>query len=450
MRSISLISIAFLAAFSWLDPASADDWPGWLGPNRDSVWRETGIVDRFPREGLSVKWRVPVQFGYSGPAVAGGRVYLTDYAKTAGQLTNNPGGRDKLQGQERISCFDARTGELLWRHAYGRDYNISYPGGPRATPMVASDKVYTLGAEGDLLCLDADDGQVVWSKRLTEEYDVETPNWGFAAHPLVEGDLLYCVVGGKGSVAVAFDKSTGREVWRSLSAQAPGYCPPTIIEHGDRKQLLIWHAESLNSLNPQTGQVYWSVPLRPSFNMSIAVPRKQGRLLFASGIGHVGALFELAADERGTKVGPAPDVVWRGKSKTAVYAANSTPFIENGMIYGVDCHLGALMGVNLKDGERVWQTFEPTTGGERPERHATAFFVKHRDRFFLFNETGDLILAKLTADGYQEISRFHVLEPTNTAFGRDVVWSHPAFAERCLFARNDKELVCVSLAADER
>jgi hypothetical protein len=141
-------------------------------------------------------------------------------------------------------------------------------------------------------------------------------------------------------------------------------------------------------------------------------------------------------------------VVWRGKAGNAVYCANSTPFLEEGMIYGCDVGTGALMGVRLQDGERLWQTFEPTIGGTRRGRYGTAFLVKHEDRFFLFSETGHLILARLSPQGYREISRFQLLEPTNAVFGRDVVWSHPAFADRSVFARNDKELVRVRLAAE--
>ena len=142
-----------------------------------------------------------------------------------------------------------------------------------------------------------------------------------------------------------------------------------------------------------------------------------------------------------------PELIWRGKASTAVYCANSTPFLENGMAYGCDINSGALMGVRLEDGKRLWQTPAPTLGGQRRGRYGTAFLVKQGERFFLFNEGGDLILARLSPEGYDELGRFHVLEPTSKTFGRPVVWSHPAFAQRCLFARNDKELVCVSLAA---
>ena len=105
---------------------------------------------------------------------------------------------------------------------------------------VANGKVYALGAEGNLWCLNAQTGEVIWSVDYVKDYGAETPMWGFAAHPLVDGDLLYCVVGGEGSVAVAFNKNTGKEVWRALSAREPGYCPPSIIEHAGARQLLIF------------------------------------------------------------------------------------------------------------------------------------------------------------------------------------------------------------------
>src|SRR6185369_10132146 len=149
------------------------------------------------------------------------------------------------------------------------------------------------------------------------------------------------------------------------SAKQPGYCPPTLIEAGGKRQLIIWHAEALNSLDPASGKLYWSLPLEPKYGMAIAPPRKLGDYLFASGIGEVGALFKLAADK------PAAEVVWRGQRDTAVYCAIGAPFLEDGTIYGTDCGLGALRGVKLATGERLWETFAPTTGKNRAP-HGTA------------------------------------------------------------------------------
>jgi outer membrane protein assembly factor BamB len=421
--------------------ARGDDWPQWLGPKRDSVWREMGLLDKFPKDGPKVLWRVPVNGGYSGPAVAAGRVYLTDYVKAEGDAHNNPGARSKLQGKERVLCFNAADGKLVWKREYDCPYNLSYAAGPRCMPTVHGGKVYTLGAMGNLTCLEAVKGEIVWSRDLKKDYGIEAPMWGFAGHPLVDGQQLICLVGGKGSVAVAFDKDSGKEVWKSLTAKQPGYSSPVIYEAGGKRQLILWSAEALNGLNPETGEVYWSVPLEPGVGMAIMTPRKLGDDLFAGGVFGVSAMVRLARDK------PAAEVVWRGKANTALYPVNGTPFLEDGMIYGVD-QPGPLRGVKLATGERVWDTTAPFGGG-KPLNSATAFMVKNGDRFFLMAETGDLIVARLSPKGYDEISRAHLLEPTGEAFGRKVVWSHPAFAGRCVFARNDKELVCASLAADK-
>jgi outer membrane protein assembly factor BamB len=440
MPRTAVLLIITLTCPCWTHEADADDWPQWLGPQRDSVWREEGIVDRFPETGLKFKWRAEVSLGYAGPAVAEGRVYVADYVKNSGEITNNPGRRDKLEGSERVLCFDAATGQLLWKHEYAQAYELSYPGGPRATPTVAGGKVYTLGTEGRLVCLNTADGKLLWEIDFKQAYNAQTPMWGFAAHPLVDGQSLYCLVGGSGSMAVAFDKDTGKELWRALDAKDQGYSPPTMIEHAGTKQLVIWHSESINGLDPADGKTLWSVPLKPDFGMAIAAPRQLGSMIYASGVRNAGALIELAE-------GPGANILWRGAPDRAIYSASVTPFLEGEVMYGCD-GAGTLVCAKLSDGTRLWETAEPTTG-QRGKRYATAFLVKHQDRFFLFNDSGDLILARLSPEGYQELGRFHVLEPTNSAMGRPVVWSHPAFAQKCLFARNDKELVCVSLAADQ-
>jgi outer membrane protein assembly factor BamB len=450
-RRLFLLGLS-LVAVCRTGTALADDWPQWLGLRRDAIWREQGLVTTFPAGGLPVKWRVPVAEGYSGPAVMGGRVYVADYVAREGEVVNGPNDRTNRLGTERLLCLDAATGRLLWKHEQDCAYSISYASGPRCTPTVADGLVYSLGAEGNLACLDAASGELRWSKDFKKDYSAPTPIWGFCGHPLVEGDLLICLVGGPGSVAVAFDRKTGAERWRALTASESGYCPPTMIESGGVRQLVIWDADNLNSLDPATGRVLWSQPLKPMYGMSIMAPQvadtSLGRVLFASGIGRVGALYALAADAA------APRLLWRGEPKSAVYCANATPFIAGDTLYGCDCDTGMLTAVALDDGRRLWETLAPTTGGERRSKHGTAFVVRQADpvagdpagatRTWIFSETGDLILARLSPERYEELGRVHLLDATNECFGREVVWSHPAFASGCIFVRNDRELVCVS------
>jgi outer membrane protein assembly factor BamB len=175
--------------------------------------------------------------------------------------------------------------------------------------------------------------------------------------------------------------------------------------------------------------------------MSIMAPQKEGDFLFASGIGNVAALLKLGSDS------PTAEVAWRGQGNTSIYCSNSTPVIVDGVMYGTDCRAGSLRATEFETGKRLWETYD-LTASHRPTNHGTVFLVRTGDRFFLFSETGDLAIARLSAEKYEEISRAHLIEPTGEAFGRPVVWTHPAFANRHAFIRNDKELICVSLAAE--
>lgn len=445
LRSL-LVSSVFAAATLGVHPLLGDDWPQWLGPQRDAVWRETGILEKFPANGPSVRWRIAIGGGYAGPAVANGKVYVTDRQLAEG--ANNPANpfqRGTIPGSERVLCLNAADGNILWQHKYVCPYTVSYPAGPRATPVVSGGKVYTLGAEGNLFCFDAVTGKIVWSRDFKKDYGIPTPVWGFSAHPLLDGNKLICLVGGDGSTVAAFDKDNGNELWRALTAKEPGYCPPMIFEAGGKRQLIVWHPDSVNSLDPESGKVYWSVPCNIRSGMTIPTPRRMGDLLYLTCFYNGSTMFRLDADK------PAATQVWQSKKVSekdtdALHSTMSTPFLENGYIYGV-CSYGQLRCLKAETGERVWETLKATTPDGKEMRWANAFLVKNGDRCFLFNEKGDLIIAKLNPKGYEEISRAHLLEPTGTAAGRDVLWSHPAFANRCLYARNDKEIICVSLIA---
>jgi len=206
--------VALSALFSLLSSAAAADWPQWMGPERDGVWREQGILDQFPTNGLAVRWRVPVNRGYCGPVVAGDRVFLLDRPKAA---TNSS--LPATTASERVLCLDANSGSNVWEHSYACEYRIAYPSGPRATPVIAAGRLYALGAMGDLLCLDARDGKVIWERHFLKDFGLKAPPvWGYAAHPLLDGDRLICLVGGSNSAVVAFHKGTGKELWRALTA----------------------------------------------------------------------------------------------------------------------------------------------------------------------------------------------------------------------------------------
>lgn len=406
--------------------ASADDWPQWGGPKHDIVWRESGIVDKLPTDGLLPRvWSVPVGEGYSGPAVADGRVYLTD--------------RIHADGTERVLCVDAETGKEIWKHEYPVRYTVSYPAGPRATPVINEGRVYTIGAEGHMFCFDAKTGDVIWKKEFQKDFGTKLPNWGMAAAPLVDGDKLITLVGGAdGALVVAFDKATGKELWRSLDDPAIGYAPPVIYEFGGRRQLIMWHPAAVSALDPETGEVIWEHPWQIRFGLTIPMPRQIDDRLFLTAFYDGPLMLKVGADNA--------EVVWKGQGKDeqntdGIHAIMPTPWITEANIFGI-CSYGQLRGLDTDTGKRLWETFDATGRG----RWWNAFIIPHENRFFLHNEQGDLIIAHLTAEGYKEISRAKLVEPTRKVQRRMTIWSHPAFAMKSVFARNDKELVRVSLA----
>src|SRR5215469_11465311 len=273
--SLSLLIPAVLLSLPTL--ARADDWPQWMGPQRDGVWRETGIVDQFPPGGPAIRWRVPIGAGYSSPSVAAGKVFVLDrqVSPTAAKPPN-PFARLSVAGSERLLCLDESTGKQVWPQEYPCDYTMSYNAGPRAAPTVDGNRVYTLGGEGDLQCRDTDHGTLIWQKHLGGEH---TPMWGFAASPLVEGDILIAIGADPDGTVLAFDKNSGKPLWKAVAAKEPGYSSPVVIEAGGRRQLIVWNPQSLNSLDPQTGNLYWSEPFTSQAGMSIATPRRAGDLL---------------------------------------------------------------------------------------------------------------------------------------------------------------------------
>jgi outer membrane protein assembly factor BamB len=408
------------------DCSVADDWPQWGGPQRDLVWREEGIVDKFSTAGLLPRvWSVPVAEGYSGPAVADGRVFLTDRL---------------IDGEfERLLCFDAETGKPLWKHQYFTRYTVSYPAGPRATPVVDGDRVYFIGTQGDMFCMQVDDGTILWQKNFPQNFGTELPIWGMASSPLVDGDKLITLVGGKDDgLVICFDKITGKEIWRSLNAMDAGYCPPMIYEFGGRRQLIIWHPTAIASLDPETGKVLWEIPWAIKAGLCIPMPRKIDDRLFVTSFYEGPRMLKVGAD--------SAEVLWKGngvneEQTDKLHSIMSTPVVTETNIFGV-CSYGQLRGLKTSSGERVWETLDATGRG----RWWNAFIIPQGDRYFLHNEQGDLIIANLSDAGYKEISRAKLIEPTRPVQRRMTIWSHPAFAMKSVFARNDKELVRVDLS----
>ncbi len=437
-----------LAGVVWgAQSLAADDWPQWRGAGRLAVWHETGIVDHLPDDGLQVTWRTPVRSGFAGPAVADGRVFVLDWQEDPESRT--------LDGTERLVALDEETGEVLWTHDWGTTYRMlqgSYAVGPRATPTVDGDRVYALGATGMLRCLDVETGELIWHKSYIDDYDTSVATWGIAGAPLVDGERLIAIVGGEpDALVVAFDKRTGEELWRALDVVGEmGYGQPVIYEAGGVRQLIVWHASALASLDPETGAVYWEEPWEVGAGMSVATPVRDGNYLLVSQFYNGSLMMRLDTDR------PGATMIWKGGSRSempgdteGLHSLITTPIVSGENVYGVGSY-GELRGLDARTGERIWMSGEMTAQA----RWGTAFMVRHGDRYFVSNDEGYLIIARFTPEGYVELDRTMLLVATSSAgfgpqrrFDRLVSWSHPAFANRHIVQRNDREVIRASLAA---
>jgi formylglycine-generating enzyme required for sulfatase activity/outer membrane protein assembly factor BamB len=397
--------------------SGGEEWPCWRGPRGDGTWHGPALAAKWPAGGLPRRWRQPVGGGYAGVVAAAGRVYTMDYQSAAAAG----------KGTERVLCFEAATGKPLWAHAYAVSYQgLSYPGGPRAAPTVHDGRVYALGAVGHLHCLDSATGAVRWARDMVRQERARVPTWGFAASPVVFEDLLIIHAGAEpDGCLVALDRRTGKEAWRSLPDQA-GYATPLLIEREGRRQLVCWTPTHVRGLEPRTGKLLWSVPFEVTYGTSIAMPA------FAEDTVLVTGYYE------GTKAirpGAAPGearVVWQDRLNLRGLMAQ--PLCRAGHGYLLDRRHG-LTCFELGTGRKLWDDgHRLTPKGRNPQ--ATLVWVGAGERVMALNSDGDLILARLSPRGYEELARANIIGPT---------WAHPAYAGGCVYARDDRELVCVRL-----
>lgn len=429
-------------------PAAADDWPQWLGPNRDGRWAETGVLDELPKE-LKPLWTAKIGQGYSGPAVARGKVFVMDRVTAAptaegGRLTTSA-------GTERVVCLDAGTGKEVWVHEYECQYKgVSYGSGPRTTPVIAGDFVYSLGTMGDLRCLSLTDGKLVWAASFPNDFKAPTPAWGWSAHLLLEGDAVIALVGGEDQAVAAFDARTGKKKWAALTTKEICYSAPVIAAAGGKRQLIVWLSDYVAGLDPATGAEYWrhehpakgTQVVRPA--VSISAPKVVGDMVYVSGGYHGALALKLAADK------PGAEVVWRAKKPVqqrpdTLSTLMTTLLVHDGHLYG-QCRDGEMKCLKADTGELVWEDFA-LLGGKKAQ-FGSASWVQNGAKVWCLTDTGDLCTLRLSPEGYKETSRAHLIDPTQSAGGRKVTWAHPAFAGKKVYARNDKQVICVSLAKD--
>lgn len=416
MRLLSCLAVAIAAA-----TAHAGDWPQWLGPNRDGTTTE--VVKPWT-EPPKVLWRTAVGEGHSSPIVAGGKVCL--HSKVP------------AKDQEQILFYDALSGNPFPAARYPRSSFASpFGAGPRATPAVAADgEVVSLGVTG-ILVADRDvNGGLPGAKPVVintcKRFHAPVPKFGVSASPLIDGDNVIALVGGKGASLVAFNCKTGDVAWKSLDDPA-SYASPIVTEHGGKRQLIALTADAVVSLDPASGELYWRHPFRDAINESSTTPLRVGDLIVASSVtlGSVGLKLT-------TKDGkPAVEQAWKNPALCCYF---STPVaVGDKYVYMVTSSLVAAMtrkpecGLNCVEvatGKVLWT--KPNVG-----KYHAALIRTGDNKLLMHSDTGDLVLLDPDPKEYREVCRSKICGPT---------WAHPALANGRLYVRDDKELICLKLA----
>jgi outer membrane protein assembly factor BamB len=393
--------------------AQPGDWPQWRGPWRDGVSLETNLLTTWPEQGPPQLWEAAAGAGYSSFAVAAGRVFT---------MVQN--GSD-----EAVLCWDAETGKERWRFSYPASYRNSMGDGPRATPTVDSDRVYTVGATGQFHCLEAATGKKLWAHDLLSEFHASNLQWGVSFSPLVEGDLVLTNPGGHdGSSIVAFDKHSGTVVWKALD-DAAGYSSPIAITAAGQPQVICFTAAALVGLSPNDGTLLWRYPWVTQHGVNAATPiaftatnskgEKLDYVFISSGYGKGCALLKLEADAQG-----APQV-------QRVYESNrmrnhfSSSVRHGDHIYGFD--EDRLVCLDVLSGKVRWKQ-----GG-----FAKGSLTIADGHLFILGENGKLAVAKASPERYQETASF--------PFSDQKCWTVPVVANGRLYVRDERRVVCYDL-----
>jgi outer membrane protein assembly factor BamB len=393
--------------------SSAADWPQWLGPTRDGVSTET--VSPW-KEAPRALWKHPAGEGHSSPVVAGGRVFF--HAKV----------QDK--NEEEVVALDAATGKVLWQVAYPRaSFSSVFGNGPRATPAVHGDKVYTFGVTGVLSCFEAATGKLVWQFDTLKKFAAKNLFFGTSCSPLIDSNRLFLNVGARGASIVAFDKDKGDVLWKSLDDPA-SYSSPIIFGTGTTRQMVFFTQQGLVSLNPEDGAVFWKYPLVDLLSESSTTPVRSSDVLIASTItyGSVGVRLETKADK------PATELIWKNPDLTCYF---STPvaadkdhlFVVTGTKPPALQVQANLQCIETRTGKVLWQ--RPRVG----KYHATLLRTGN-NKLLLLDDGGHLTLLEPNTREYQELARSRVCGET---------WAHPALADGRLYVRDNKELICLQL-----
>ena len=385
--------------------ARADDWPQWRGPARNGISHESGWLDHFPDQGPSIAWTAKVGLGFSSIVAGNGRAYTAGHAN----------------GSDTIFCFDAVTGNEIWKQSYPSELGDKFfEGGTTGSPTLDGERLYWLSRWGDLYCFDAASGKIIWSSQLVKETAARVPSWGFSGSPTVYKNLLILNAGEAG---MAVDKDTGKEVWKSGEGDA-GYNTPLPVVRGDKTEIWFANGEAYLSVTPETGKENWRMKWLTQYGVNASDPIPyEGKVFISSGYNKGCALFKPAAN-----ADAEPEVIWKSRIlRTQLNGA----ILVNKHLYGVDgdtTYKAMLKCIEIETGKEVWAQPDFGTGG----------IIVADGKLIALAASGELMIAPVSTEGFKPTARAQVLG------GK--CWTAPVLANGLVYCRNSRgDIVAVDL-----
>jgi len=444
-----LLSVTALAA-----SAESFDWPQWQGPDRNGISKERGLLKEWPKDGPPLAWRLKgLGGGYSAPSIAAGKIF----------------GMSNRDGNEVVWALAEADGKELWATRLGPACEQGGPQGmegPACTPTVDGERLYVVGAGGDIACLQVKDGKIVWQKSFTRDFGGRLPAWRFTESPLVDGDKVICTPGGQDAMLVALNKLTGETSWKSQMPAAAGgaagpggfgggaggrgggrggrggfggggaaYASAIAIDFDGQRQYAQLTARALIGVAASDGKFLWRYD-KPANRMGINISTPlyhDGTVFAASAYGAGGGLVKLSKGADG------------GIKAEEVYFTNMMQNHHGGMIL-LDGYLyganggnegGYLVCLDFKTGNVMWD------GRQVARTQAPKGSILLADgRLYYRHERGTMTLIEPSPKEYLERGRFE--QPDRT---RQPAWTHPVIANGKLYIRDQDVLLCYDVKA---
>lgn len=389
--------------------AETSEFPQFLGPNRNGVIKRIVVNTNWNETPPELLWRRPVGSGWSGFAISSGLAIT----------------QEQQDNRELVNAYDLRNGAPKWSHSDESRYFTTLGGeGPRTTPTIVGERVFTLGPTGILNCLDRGTGKLIWTHNLAREYSAKVPEWGFAGSPLYfNGQVIVCAGGHPNRTLVAHDAETGKFLWGGGDDSA-GYSSPTLLTLAGVEQIVLFTHKFVSGFDPQKGTPLWSHPWPPSHpHVTMPIQIGTNQLLVSSGYGYGSELLEIA---KSNEVFSASRV-WKSNRLKSKFA---NLIFYSGFVYGLDD--GILACLDPATGERKWHG----------ERHGHGQMLLVGDIILLMAENGEVLLIEPSPESERVVASFRAF--------KSKTWNPPALAGSFLLVRNDLEAACFKLPVSAR